>query len=64
MKRSISRIKNLENALKPNRSYMLVVHSREEAEKEVLQYQKDHPGLRIPTVLIPTKIVKPENSGR
>ena len=63
MKRIHSRINKIEDAIKPERPHFLVAHGREEAEKNILQYQKDHLGLPVPTVLIVETIAKSPDSG-
>jgi hypothetical protein len=63
MRQNNRRVIKLETALRPRAPHFLVAHSREEADKKILEFTKAHPDLTLPTVLIAEPSIKLKNSG-
>ena len=64
MKRMDSRIKNIEDKLKPQQKpQFLVMRDHRGQREKILECRKAHPGSPMPTILIIKTSTKPANSG-
>jgi hypothetical protein len=64
LRRFVSRLRKVEAALGQKGPFAIVVHSRDEAEEEIREYERKYPGQRLPTtILVAERITKPANSG-
>ena len=61
--RNHSRIRRIETALNRHAPGLIVVHSRDEAPEKIREFQKEYPGMALPTILVATRIMKPRSSG-
>jgi hypothetical protein len=59
-----TRIKKLEDVIKPNKPHCILAFGREDADKKMLKYQETYPGSVEPTVLMVKFIASPASSER
>ena len=58
-----SRLKKVEEAVRPKNTACIVAYSREEADEKIREYTEKYPGRQIPLIVIVQFIAKPANSG-
>jgi hypothetical protein len=59
MKNIDTRIKKLEDVVKPNKPHVLLAFSEVEADEKVREYKETHPGSVEPMVIIITFVASP-----
>jgi tRNA A37 threonylcarbamoyladenosine synthetase subunit TsaC/SUA5/YrdC len=62
-RRFASRLLKIEAAVGQKGPFTIIVHSRDEAQEKIREYEQKYPGLRLPTILVAERIIKPTDSG-